>query len=198
MPTLRRAAGTAAAVHQPLGQGLRGVHHTGGRVEPHAAQVQRQRRIHGLRMLGKPPRQLASHHAQHLQVAPAGTLSPFAHDLQHHLVLHAVAVARGKARAGHPLVFHAEMLLGVGDERLPAGQQLRAIAPPAPGALRTPRGSRPSAAGPVPVRQTIPVLPCAVPFLQANRMTSLEAQGQGGFDAGQIPPTMTKPRTGRG
>jgi hypothetical protein len=88
-----------------------------------AAQVQRQARVHALRMLREPLRQLAGDQPQQRQVARGCAGGAFSHHLQHHLVLHGVAVAVGVAGLAHPAVFLAEVLDRVGHQHLPARQQ---------------------------------------------------------------------------
>ncbi len=96
---------------------------TGDGVIARRTQVQGQRGVHTLGVLGKPQAQLMGHLAHHAQVTGQAAFAAFAHYFQNHKVLAGVAVARCKAGIQHPLVLTIKVLLRVVDQRGPAGQQ---------------------------------------------------------------------------
>ena len=99
-----------------------------GLIKADLIEVPGQRRVHGLGMLREPLAQLGQDAAHQRQIALfAAPPQQLLQGLEHHPMLHAVAVDRRKRGSRHPLVFAAEMVDGVVGQRLQPVQQLLVV-----------------------------------------------------------------------
>src|SRR5512134_669196 len=104
----------------------------GFRLEAGLADMEREHGVHRLRVQGKPLRDRLRQHRPIVGFPAGDALSHLAHDLEHPLVLGAVAAEGWKLHTLHPRLLLAEVRLGVGDElveaRKPVGVLSRAEA----------------------------------------------------------------------